>query len=161
MTKRRQKIPVRAANSEAVGCSNCEALCCRAMTFISLNDEERRRNLLRFSLEPIRKSLSFDVTLPPLSDLEPERYIPAGIGQYVFKKDCGNLTEDNRCGVYDQVSPVKPSSCSSFEEGGLACLIIRAAAGYQDEMPAHIRPQVDQGVEDVQKSREMLKSIGF
>lgn len=46
-------------------------------------------------------------------------------GLYVLDQDCGHLTEDNQCAIYEDRS--RPKACATVEVGSEICLRSRAA----------------------------------
>ncbi len=150
MTKRRRNIPL-TSDGDAVACHNCVAACCRAGTNMPLSTEERRANLLKFRTETITPPAQVDRIFPSFSPEEPARMIPAGWGVFRLVQDCGNLTSENMCRVYDQESPVRPGVCESFEVGSVACLILRARCGLEDQIPRHLQVAVQDGVAQMQQ----------
>lgn len=51
--------------------------------------------------------------------------LPAFYGLYILTEDCGNLTEDNKCGVYEK----RPEACRDYEMGSQDCLDARSVFG--------------------------------
>jgi len=113
---------------------DCSGECCKAKTMIWLSRKERKAYDFAMKLKtevPITQKL---LVLPALSEEEPRRVIPPGFGQFQLIEDCGQLTDENQCGIYER----KPEACNNLEPGTIPCLIIRARAGYEDEMPANV-----------------------
>lgn len=132
MTKRRSR-ELRILDPALECLRDCDAACCRRNTNIPLNGRELAHNRLSMQVDVIQKPESQDRTIPPLSPKENPQLIPAHVGIYQLKRDCGHLVVGgNECRVYDQVSPVRPNACPSMIPGSLACLAVRAKAGYED-----------------------------
>ena len=125
-------IPINGVDKD-VSCRNCPSACCRKGMVIPLSGHEAE--LL----------VQAGTTLEEhhISRRERRRL---GIGKetlYRFQSDCGNLatTEDGAsyCKAFDQESPIRPSICSEFKEGGYDCGAIQLAriAWGQDTLAVH------------------------
>lgn len=144
MTKRK-RIPVEAES--VVSCDRCTGACCRAGTAIGLTQIERFNHAAKLSLKAIVAPEPFDRWLDPLSSLEDPRLIPAGLGIYEMQQDCGYLTEDSQCAIYDD--PNRPQACASMEVESISCLVVRANAGFEDILPLSTRVVIDAALADM------------
>ncbi len=141
---KRKKIPVE--TEPIVSCMDCTGECCRAGIGISLTPSERFRHGAKMQLTVKVEPVDYDREIPPLSSEEPAQLIPAAVGIYEFDKDCGYLTPDSKCTIYE--SPTKPLACDTLEPGSIACLIVRANAGYEDDLPPRIASVVLSAVQN-------------
>lgn len=118
-----------------VSCETCVAACCRAGASMPLEKDEAYRNRRTMSLGTLARERKYpqlfaiaaeviDEEGKRAKQMQPMR-IPANYGFYLLLEDCGNLTEDNKCGVYDR----RPGACAQYEVGSQACLDARAMFG--------------------------------
>jgi Fe-S-cluster containining protein len=118
-------------NSPEVNCNSCTAACCRKGMNISLSKTGVFLNVLSMPRKvhiPASDAIRYVVFEP--TDHEPEGSIGELFPGYDYgelMQDCGNITPDNTCTIYD--SPNRPRACATFEVGSLACLTARQNAG--------------------------------
>jgi len=144
MTKRK-RIPVESEPS--VGCDNCTGACCRKGTSIWLSNIERFNHAAKFSLREIVAPVSVDRVLEPLSSQDQSQLIPPNVGFYEMLADCGYLSDEGRCTIYDQ--PSRPMACDGMIVESVPCLVIRANAGFNDSMHASTRAIIDAALADM------------
>src|SRR5665213_202316 len=110
-----------------ISCSTCIAACCRAGAALQLTHDEVYRNKQKMELHQVYKERKYPQEVPvPVEKFDSsgrhraivKMHIPARYGLYVLTNDCGNLTEDNQCGVYEE----RPRACRDYEVGSTACL---------------------------------------
>lgn len=122
-------------------CNNCVGACCRAGTAIELTEREAYENRHQMTLsrlvearrrqqQVIIQAEGFDadgrrVAVPTLMRISRDH------GLYALTEDCGHLTDDNRCGIYEN----RPQACRNYEVGSAACLGARQAAGLTESAP--------------------------
>jgi len=126
-----------------VACQNCVGACCRAGAALQMTEHEAYMNKREMALERVVKARKYTQTV--IFDAEgfdeSGRRIPVktpmviglDYGLYLLTEDCGHLTEDNRCGIYD--SPNRPRVCGEYEVGAAACLAARQAFGVETPSP--------------------------
>ncbi len=118
-----------------ISCTNCVAACCRASTSMMLEHDEAYRNRRSMSLGTLVKERNrpqlvgvpveiIDADGRRGREVRPMR-LPPKTGFYLLLEDCGNLTEDNMCGVYEE----RPNACANYQVGSQECLDARAVFG--------------------------------
>lgn len=120
---------------EEISCQNCVAACCRAGAALVLSRDEVYRNKRKMALHRLYKEQKYPQSVPiPMETFSSTGVrqkeivsmpIPADYGLYILLEDCGNLTEDGRCAVYED----RPRACRDYEVGATACQDARAAFG--------------------------------
>lgn len=126
-----------------VSCQNCVGACCKAGTAIQLTEREAYENKRKMSLERIVKARRYpqQIVIQAEGFDESGKRIPVPTpmtitrdhGLYSLMEDCGHLTPDNKCEIYD--SPQRPQACRNYEVGSTACLGARQAAGLIELAP--------------------------
>lgn len=126
------------------GCNNCVGACCRKNTSIQLTDAEVRRNTswmdLQMVVAPQPTEQHFIIGAEGTDEAGNAYPVPVPMtvlpdhGLYILKKDCGHLTPDHRCDVYDD--PQRPAACDAFPVGSTECLLARAAFGLGSVAPS-------------------------
>ena len=144
MTKRR-RIELNA--EPVIDCvRDCAGACCRAGANILMSDSEHKRNLIAMRTEQLTEAVPYDRVLGPLTEGEDPFKMPADTVYFSLAQDCGHLALGDTCKIYDQPSPARPGACRELAPGSVSCLIIRARAGYQDEIPEHLAGVVQDAV---------------
>ena len=128
-----------------VSCDNCIGACCRAGSGLTLTHDEAYRNRRQMDLRAVVKPKP----MPQVMTIQSEHIdesgrrvpvptqirLPHYYGFYILQADCGHLTEDNRCDIYE----TRPRACREYEVGSTACLDARAVFGL-DGHEAHQQP---------------------
>lgn len=127
-----------------VACENCVGACCRAGAGIQMTENEVYDNRRKMNLERVVKARNYPQSflieaegfdesgkkVPVMTQME----LPARHGLYLLKEDCGHLTDENQCGIYEDRA--RPKACGNYPVGSAACLGARQAAGLIDpELP--------------------------
>jgi hypothetical protein len=118
-----------------ISCESCIGACCRKHTMIVMSREEVKNNQRKMRLKKVAGILPFDQSYLMEAEGRDEAgraipiptvlNVPAGYGAYILTADCGNLTADNQCVIYD--SPERPAACAALKVGDEQCLAARAA----------------------------------
>ena len=115
---KRQELPTLPAESQLdrSTCASCVAACCLKNTVLALSSPEADM------------MVKHGVQLRELPKEESQGHKPGFRRKnYLLEEDCANLVENDAgqrvCSIYEK----RPSVCRDFEEGGLNCMIFRAA----------------------------------
>lgn len=93
---------------------------------VLLNSIKMRREVLA---EP--HAVEREISMPASADSPAFiAVIPAKMEVSILTEDCGNLTSDARCAIYD--APHRPQACPELIPGSEACMRIRNQAGIID-----------------------------
>lgn len=116
-----------------IDCDSCTAACCRAGMQMIMTSSEVLMNSLRIRRKveiPAQSEPQFVAFRNRETGEITEKIIPPDTEVSRLQVDCGNLTPDNRCGIFD--SPYRPQACINFEPGSEACMYSREQAGIID-----------------------------
>lgn len=126
-----------------VSCDNCVGTCCRAPTVMEMTEHEAYTNKRQMKLTRILKARNYPqpIAVPAEGFDENGKRVPISTsmsvaphhGLYIMEEDCGHLTEDNRCGIYD--SPDRPRACIEYKVGSVSCLDARQAFNVESASP--------------------------
>lgn len=118
-----------------ISCDNCVGACCKAAATLILNKDETYRHRRAMTTKVLLRPKDYPQQYPidqEVLDKSGNRGkqrvmmpVPRNYGLHILLTDCGNLTDDYRCGVYED----RPGACVNYEVGSEPCLAARAAFG--------------------------------
>jgi uncharacterized protein (TIGR03083 family) len=112
-------------------CSNCVAACCKAPMHLWLRKDEVKRHGESMRVDLVVKPRNYRQRMVDENGVEDPYQLPENVGVYKFNVQCGNLKDDNLCGIYHE----RPTCCRDFEMGSNSCLKARREAGLDDGVP--------------------------
>lgn len=127
---------------EEIACENCVAACCKAPVNMQLTEAEHKIHSKTMDLKLTVKPRSYQQRIRREGSETGYMEIPAGFGVFELVSGCANLTEANRCSIYN----TRPQCCRDYTVGSAMCRRARREAGLDADRPIDDtpdRPTVD------------------